>query len=218
MLLKNKILKIAAVSHIFEMQTEPRRCLSVGMSLPAIWYSAAAHKYLLANEEITEFFSFYNELDRFDFSQHNALHTAVRRLNSSYDVGTAYKIIDLMIGLEALYLAEEQELAYKLAIRAAFLLGDSEERRKSIYKVLRKAYKVRSKMVHGDKPLKNVEIGKGRSLVIDEHVYQVEDILRESINRFIDLLKQYSHKQLLTSILDDNILDSGKMLRNIYRQ
>ena len=57
------------------------------------------------------------------------------RFDFSYEMGMMYKLIDFMIAFESIYLAEEQELSYKLANRAAYLLGDTPERRRFINRI-----------------------------------------------------------------------------------
>jgi hypothetical protein len=54
-----------------------------------------------------------------------------------------------------IYLNDEdnKELTYRLALRAARLLGNSVEERQGIFKVLKDLYKYRSKVAHG----KNLE-------------------------------------------------------------
>ena len=61
-----------------------------------------------------------------------------------------------MIALESLYLRDDKELGYKLALRAAFMLTSSKEEREKIFIKLKQAYSVRGKVAHGTKPPDNL--------------------------------------------------------------
>ncbi|MBJ7575667.1 HEPN domain-containing protein [Luteimonas sp. MC1828] len=73
-------------------------------------------------------------------------HTMTARAES--DIG--FKISGYCSALEALLSSSQAELSHQLAERVAFLIGDSSERRLWYYKLVKQAYVVRSKIVHGD--------------------------------------------------------------------
>jgi len=80
------------------------------------------------------------------------------------------KLIDYMIGLEALYLPDgNAELSFRLSVRVAFLLSSKIER-KNTYEFLRKIYDVRSSIVHGNKYELNIE-----------DIRRLEELLRKSV-------------------------------------
>lgn len=80
------------------------------------------------------------------------------------------KLIDYMIGLEALYLPDgNAELSFRLSVRAAFLLS-SKIKRKNTYNFLRKIYDIRSSIVHGNKYELNIE-----------DIKELEELLRKSV-------------------------------------
>lgn len=59
-------------------------------------------------------------------------------------------LIDLRIALETLYLGDGNgELSFRLATRGAWHLGDNYEERQRYWKILRRAYDLASKVVHG---------------------------------------------------------------------
>ena len=80
--------------------------------------------------------------------------------------------------------------------------------------MMKKAYVVRSKQVHGGEHPDKINITRDKSLDITEFVFEIQNILRESIKIFIDLLTQYSHHELLTTILDNNILSGGTLYQS----
>ena len=80
---------------------------------------------------------------------------AVKRLRSSIERYMPYdreKLLDLTIALEAIYLndGDNKELTYRLALRAARLIGTTFDDRKQIFSVVRDLYKYRSKVAHGE--------------------------------------------------------------------
>ena len=141
------------------------------------------------------------------------LKIALGRFNSSYGEGPEDRLLDQMIALESLYLGEEQELKYKLALRAAFLLGIEEEERKQIFENLGKAYKARSRIVHGEERPANL-----KELVVETEAY-----LRKSIKHILKLPEQYTLRKLKSPLgksekhrdplFDQNILEAGRLLR-----
>ncbi len=76
---------------------------------------------------------------------------ALRRFNLAYagrDVEDA--LIDLWIGLEALFAGSEPEISHKVALRIAYYLGKSPTERRSLFRLVKDSYNARSRLVHGD--------------------------------------------------------------------
>lgn len=141
----------------------------------------------------------------------SALHEALRRFNCAYQGEFKDRLIDQMIAFESLYLGYDQELKYRLALRAAFLLGKDEGERTDIFNNMRKVYKLRSDIVHGNKEVNGQEL--------KQIIPQTEEYLRQSIRRFLSLLsKGHSLKSLRQETdkglakLDENILSNGVLL------
>lgn len=59
------------------------------------------------------------------------------------------KIMYYINALECLFTTDNSEVSHKVAERICFLLGDSKEERIELYKKIKKAYGIRSKVVHG---------------------------------------------------------------------
>ncbi len=132
------------------------------------------------------------------------IDVALRRFHSAYHGPIEDRIIDQMIAFESLFLGDSQELTYKLAQRAAFLLGRRSSR-ETIFNNMKKAYKYRSRIVHGDNPPSRDEL---RGIIS-----KTEDYLRQSIQRFLLILSQRnSLKEIRDNLLDENILKNGKLL------
>jgi hypothetical protein len=106
-----------------------------------------------------------------------ALNIALRRFTDGYErIKLEDRIIDYMIGLEALYLQGESpsEISYKLAHRISVLLADNKEQRQKLFLKMKDSYKLRSHIVHGLKYELN-----------QEETWFVEDQLRLSIKKFL---------------------------------
>ncbi len=136
-----------------------------------------------------------------------AVDEALRRFNSSYSGEPEDRLIDQMIAFESLYIGDDKELGYKLALRTAFFLG---KKRKQIFSDMKQAYDFRGKVVHGTKKMDLLEIEK--------IIPKTEEYLRQSIRKFLALLPLYSPddlkkaKEKRLAKLDENILNNGRVL------
>ncbi|TET19326.1 hypothetical protein E3J74_07115 [Candidatus Bathyarchaeota archaeon] len=106
-----------------------------------------------------------------------SLGIALGRFTDGYErLKPEDKMIDYVIGLEALYLHGEGmgEFGYKMAHRASVLLADDKKERIPLFQKIKEAYKLRSKIVHG-----------GKYALSTEDVWLIEDVLRDSIKKFL---------------------------------
>lgn len=108
----------------------------------------------LYHDKIESFSKFY---DSFKSSRSTALkkfRNAFRWLaNSSTKRNDGDKFLDYMIVLESLYLEDRIELSYRLPLRVAYFHESEYSKRDNVFSLLRKAYKVRSEMIHDGIPL-----------------------------------------------------------------
>ena len=163
-------------------------------------------KYVLTTDRLTEVSAVFKELRLYrEKGVLEKMNLTLRRFHSSYTGPIEDRLIDQMIAFESLYLSDAQELTYKLAMRVAFLLGDEPEERPLIFGGMKKAYRYRSSIVHGDEPPNRDELG-----VITT---KTEEYLRRSIRAFLVLLAEgKSLKQIRESLLDENIVRGGNLL------
>lgn len=85
------------------------------------------------------------------------------------------RLIDYMIGLEALYLPDTNlELSFRLSLRIAFLLRSDPSERKKLYSFIKQMYDTRSNIVHGNK-----------YSLIENDISKLEGLLRESLKLWI---------------------------------
>ncbi|MBU3980887.1 MAG: hypothetical protein KKD16_05735 [Proteobacteria bacterium] len=136
-----------------------------------------------------------------------SLNIAIKRFNYAHDhKNREDALIDIMIGLEALYMMKDErsELRYKLTLRVATFLEASlsahKGRKEAIFDAVYEAYKLRSNVVHGSK-VADAEIWKCRI---------VKTYLSDSIKQFARLSRKYKHKQVLNKI--DKCIKSGETL------
>jgi hypothetical protein len=105
--------------------------------------------YMLEASDTALLETVYREMEK---PMSTKFEIGISRFNSLYTRGQeADRLIDAVIGLEALYLSgERDELRFRLSIRAATHIGkgDPAERRR-VYTLARDAYDLRSKLVHG---------------------------------------------------------------------
>ncbi len=114
------------------------------------------------------------------------LELAQSRFFSSYGQGWWMDhILDLTIAIEALVSpADEKELSYRLAARAALLLGKKGEADPDVYIIVKTMYDARSKTVHGT-PVDEKDHGKWLSK-ISRRPYQWPDSILNVIAPAID--------------------------------
>ncbi len=62
----------------------------------------------------------------------------------------AFKITNYCSAFETLFTTDATELAHKLSERVAFFLGERGDDRRKVFTLVKNAYNVRSKLVHGD--------------------------------------------------------------------
>lgn len=111
------------------------------------------------------------------------------------------KLINYMIAMEALYLHERDELSYRLSHRVSSLLGETDEERDEVFGNMRKMYRKRSEVVHGE-----------QTSISDEEISALRKHVRDSIGLFIGLSRRYS-RQGIHEHLDESVTISETRAR-----
>ena len=127
------------------------------------------------------------------------MSVSVRRFSQSNERGNIEdRIIDLMISAEALFLSSggsvQGELKYRLAHRAAMLIGESIGDHRYVFEFMQKAYDVRSSIVHGSTPKLPKKID-GEKDTLDEFCTDIEMYLRVSTKKVIQLVSSTDTKK-----------------------
>jgi len=120
-----------------------------------VWLPSAS-RYVFVESDIENLRGIWTTLRAVDFKRNKSLDIGIRRLKLASERSSLEDvIIDTMIALEALILAdagspeERGELRHRLSVRVAHLLGTNADEMTRHYRVIRKAYDVRSRLAHG---------------------------------------------------------------------
>lgn len=170
------------------------------------WREQPEVRYVLHPSDVPKVNELVRNIDTFhNLGKSDSIGIALRRFNSSYCGELEDRLIDQMIAFESLYIGDDKELGYKLALRTAFLIASDEDKRKAIFDDMKKAYTLRGQIVHGNKRVERAKL--------EETIPKTEDYLRQSIRRFFLLLSQkHSLKEIRENLLDENILKNGRLL------
>ncbi len=152
--------------------------------------------YQLLRNEIEDFVSLWNLISKISLPDKHFLSVAMRRFSQANERERIEdKIIDLAICAEALFLgsgsSSDGELSYRLSHRAAMFIEEKAEKQKVIFKFMKDAYDVRSRIVHGD-ALKLPKKEDGSECSLPEFSDVLEDYLRLSIKKMLNLLADTS--------------------------
>jgi hypothetical protein len=136
-------------------------------------------EFELSEGEVPHFLELWRLLEvgtaRFSFSIH--------RFNLAFDRGLlADRIVDLIIAAESLFLGDVDgknrgELSFRLALRAAKFIEHPNYGEHDIFRVMRRAYDVRSAIVHGGSP-KETRLPDNQSAELPTFIEAVEELVR----------------------------------------
>ena len=169
--------------------------------------------YELSENEVPKFQQFYHDIEEAQSlaqrKQLSFIRIAIRRFNACMEeVESEDILIDAIIALEAMYLADgvSGELGYRLSLRTAVLLGETEARMTEIQNLVKKVYdRIRSKVIHG----REIDVIKmdGKVVPMNDILLGIQECLRKSIRIFLQLVRKYrSHAEILEAI-DASLLD-----------
>jgi hypothetical protein len=152
--------------------------------------------YDLSEDEATAFELFWSTLNSHAVQQTKYLDIALRRFSYTAERRLPEdQIVDLMIAAEALFLsgsgdeATRGEQRYRLALRAGSFVDSDRWSRHDVFKLMRMAYDVRSKVVHGGTPEK-IKLPNGAKASLTELITEVERVLRLAMIKTIDMARQ----------------------------
>jgi hypothetical protein len=117
---------------------------------------------------------------------HKALGLALRRLSyQAHRQRVEDELVDILIAAEALYLSDVgfTELSFRLALRAAALCNPQKlsMTRRNVFELMRSAYDVRSKVVHGSTPDPSALRVSGVQVSLPDFVQAVEEVVRQGL-------------------------------------
>lgn len=117
-------------------------------TISRITYFQPREPYVLKDDELEDFIEFYKKirgLDEISFTK-----IALERFRRLYEKDHLEdRFLDLFIALESLFLESSNELTYRLSLNVSIYLGNRLGERRNIFENIKKAYLLRSKIVHG---------------------------------------------------------------------
>jgi len=147
--------------------------------------------YIMERKEVKTFKQLYNKLNELSSLGDQKLGLALRRYNLSFSVPEFEdKLIDYIIALEALFLSGASEKGFRLRIYMTNFLGNnSPSKRQEIWDYIKKAYELRSQVVHGTKPLPSEISMKGLNYSVyrEDFVFKIEEYTRKAIKKYIEM-------------------------------
>lgn len=160
--------------------------------------------YHFSSSEIKDFLEFQKNLTTLipnELNKNNrCIEIAIRYFNFANERDSNEdKMVDYIIALEALYLnGDHGEFTYRLAHRAASMLGSTFDGRRETFKKVKDAYNLRSQIVHG-----NYDPKKGE--ITNEEVEKVNNYVRISIVKYLNLNKTHNSKESILKKIDESL-------------
>jgi hypothetical protein len=141
--------------------------------------------YELNEAEGAEVVTLWQQLRDPNVRTRESLATAIRRFGYAGErERTEDRFVDLMVAAEAMFLGEQRdttELSYRLSSRFAYFVDVPGMTRRSRYEHMRRAYRARSRVLHGDRPT-----GMRTAAEFDAFTSQTADYLRFALRALID--------------------------------
>lgn len=114
-------------------------------------------------------------------------------VDASYCRVLELTFVHLITALEAMLLTDNTELKYRVSLYTAMFCEDTEADRREVYEIVRKAYDLRSKTVHGDidgmkKHFKNNEL------------YKLMFKLREIVSKMLEITYGRKKEEIVNEI------------------
>lgn len=132
------------------------------------------------------FEEFFRTISHNAVQRHTEIAIALRRFHfAAQRKRSEDRLIDLLIAAEALFLPDGGgELRYRLSQRLAFFLHDDPTKRMDVFEDIKKAYDIRSKIVHGKQP-EDVKRAGGLVVKVSEFIDKIEEHMRAAIHKAV---------------------------------
>lgn len=155
----------------------------------------------LEDQWLDGFAQFWQDFKSAADKRRNFFDAAVRRFGYAHERDRLEdRIIDLMISAEALFLSDYNkdqyvgEIRYRLSLRAALFLADEPDSRRTVFRWMRDAYDLRSKLAHGGEVI-GMKLPKrpdGTMVDSDEFVAAIQTYMRQALVKAIHLVNDPS--------------------------
>lgn len=184
---------------------------SIGNYYDTKVYHGYRVKHYFDKVELEKLIEHWNKLNLIDETNNTTFRIARSRFSfSSLKYLDEDKLIDLMISFEALFLgvSEKGELSYKLALRVSKFLAN-EYNSIELFDFIKKAYSLRSSVVHGSNIKGNKIKFKGKAFMIDSVVSELTVIMRKTLRSYIQEFNDLKVSDFINHI-DNTIISSFK--------
>jgi hypothetical protein len=119
-------------------------------------------------------------------------------------------LIDYAIAFEALFTKENDAVSYRLPLRTAVFVGDTEARRSEVFALIKTTYDQRSSLAHGQSQLDDgVKVG-GVKIAPQELLDKVGAVLFDSLHRFLQSRKRTTSKDEVLRSIDQAIVSMDR--------
>ncbi len=174
------------------------------------------NKYRFFKTEIEDFKSFYFTKENETTNEKNFLNVAIRRFSQASErKNIEDEIIDLMISAEAIFLGSDSsnsgELKYRLSHRAAMFIEEEPNLQKYIFKFMKKAYDIRSKIIHGAETQFPIKIYDNSFNNLYDFTCEIEKYIRIAVKKSITINKIVNKKGKLIGINWEEIVFPPKI-------
>jgi hypothetical protein len=161
-------------------------------------------------EELTKIFNLLVMLDDAPPDKIRYLKYALRRFEYVYaSKSMDDKITDLIISIETLLNKDPGEVSLSISLRAAMLLGQTEEEKEYVKKFFKKSYNIRSEIVHGKK--REEKIKKNEHVLTDDEIEsELDTFVRIAIKKMIRLQTNLPDQQKILQTLDEIVVNRNK--------
>ncbi|GMU66805.1 MAG: hypothetical protein AMXMBFR36_30790 [Acidobacteriota bacterium] len=112
------------------------------------------------------------------------------------------KVANYVTALEALFATDTQELSHKLSERVALFLGESLDERKEIFTAVKAAYRLRSRVLHGDR------LTRKDAASISAIAKGVDAIARRALAKLLGSPSLYELFEDSSEVIDEYFLDA----------
>ena len=146
--------------------------------------------FVLNKSDLDRFVIFYKSYNETKLFEKKKFNNSFRWLsNISIKQNIEDKFLDYMIVLEALYLEDRHELSYRLPLRIAYFLGDDYRDRNRYFRILKKAYSLRSAMVHEGKAISDTIVIEAQDFSVSfrkkDFINKIEEIVYLTISKIV---------------------------------
>lgn len=173
------------------------------------------NKSIFLKEKYMLIKNFYSTLQKSNIEQkeNEFLKIAISQFQIGINRSSiADKIIDFNTSLESLYCNGPGDITRKLSQRCCMVVGTTDEEHEYYHNFIKKAYNLRSGLVHGEGN-RGLQVD-GKTLSVNDVSEILEDITRNSIKKYLKLIKHYSGTEKNTKIIQD--IDTSLVNRKKY--